>query len=205
MTTPDRRADAESRLRRSFASLGGARALLVMQPPSCDDAVNRASAAALHAARALVDSQWAKDSQPGWDPTFRPGMVTRLGGLVAERKLSSLDAFLKLLDRFEALAANMSLPPDFTLYLRTLVEDGLDADTGEAPGYDLDEASLALETATQLISSVAHQIGLGDEFRVASQSWVALPKIEKRQDNGPTIIAASHSQAQANGDAARSS
>ena len=111
MTTPDRRADAESRLRRSFASLGGARALLVMQPPSCDDAVNRASAAALHAARALVDSQWAKDSQPGWDPTFRPGMVTRLGGLVAERKLSSLDAFLKLLDRFEALAANMSLPP----------------------------------------------------------------------------------------------
>ena len=190
MTTPDRRADAQSRLRRSFASLGGARALLVMQPPSCDDAVNRASAAALHAARALVDSQWAKDSQPGWDPTFRPGMLSRPGSLIAERKQSSLDAFLKLLDRFEALAANMSLPPDFTLYLRTLVEDGLDADNGEAPGYDLDEASLALETATQLISSVANQIGMGDELRAAQQTWVALPRIAPRNDRGPTIISA---------------
>jgi hypothetical protein len=194
MTSPDRRADAQSRLRRSFASLGGARALLTLPSPACDDAVNRASAAALHAARALVDSQWAKDSQPGWDPTFRPGMLARLGGLAEGRRLSSLDAFLKLLDRFEALAANMSLPPDFTLYLRTLVEDGLDADTGEAPGYDLDEASLALETATQLISSVAHQIGLGDEFRAASQQWVPLPRVAPRDDSAPTIISAAQLQ-----------
>jgi hypothetical protein len=189
MTTPDTRADAQSRLRRSFASLGGARALLVMQPPCCDDAVNRASAAALHAARALVDSQWAKDSQPGWDPTFRPGML-RPPTLSAERKQSSLDQFLHLLDKFERLAANMSLPADFTLYLRTLVEDGLDADTGEAPGYDLEEASLALETATQLVASVAAQMGQGVEFSTVSAGWVSLPQIQPRGDGAPIIIAA---------------
>ena len=194
MTNPDRRADAQSRLRRSFASLGGARALLAMQPPSCDDAVNRASAAALHAARALVDSQWAKDSQPGWDPTFRPGMISRPPNLAAERQGSSLDTFLKLLDRFEQLAANMSLPPDFTLYLRTLVEDGLDADIGEAPGYDLDEASLALGTATQLVSSVAQQMGLDDEFQAAARHWVALPGVKPRDQGAPTIVAATQLQ-----------
>ena len=91
----------------------------------------------------------------------------------------------------------MSLPPDFTLYLRTLVEDGLDADNGEAPGYDLDEASLALGTATQLISSVAQQIGMADELALASQQWVALPKVEPRTDSGPTIVAAAQQQAQA--------
>jgi len=174
MTTPERRADAQSRLRRSFTALGGARALLAMKPPCPDDAVNRASAAALHAVRALVDSQWARDSQPHWDPTHRPGM-SRPPGLAAERKLSSLDTFLKLLDKFEALASNMSLPPDFTLYLRTLVEDGLDADTGEAPDYDLDEAARALQTANQLISAVASQIGMEKEFGSASASWAKLP------------------------------
>ena len=189
--TSDRRADAQSRLRRSFASLGAARALLSLSPPSCDDAVNRASAAALHAARALVDSQWAKDSQPLWDPTYRPGMLRSPS---VERKQTSVETIVRLLDRFESLAANMSLPPDFTLYLRTLVEDGLDADVGEAPGYDLDEASLAVETATQAVSSVAHQIGLGDEFRAASAAWVALPQVEKRNDGAPTIVAAAQLQ-----------
>ncbi len=193
MTIPDRRADAQSRLRRSFASLGGARALLAMQPPSCDDAVNRASAAALHAARALVDSQWAKDSQPGCNPTFRPGMISRPQSPAAERKGSSLETF-ELLDRFEQLAANMSLPPDFTLYLRTLVEDGLDADIGEAPGYDLDEASLALGTATQLVSSVAQQMGLNDEFQAAARHWVALPGVKPRDESAPTIVAAAQLQ-----------
>ena len=192
--TSDRRADAQSRLRRSFASLGAARALLSLSPPSCDDAVNRASAAALHAARALVDSQWAKDSQPLYDPTYRPGMLRPPSGERKQTKVITLEGLHHLLDRFEGLAANMSLPPDFTLYLRTLVEDGLDADQGEAPGYDLDEASLAVETATQAVSSVAHQIGLGDEFRAASAAWVALPQVERRSDRAPTIVAAAQLQ-----------
>ncbi len=194
MTTSDRRADAVSRLRRSFAALGGARALLAMTPPSCDDAVNRASAAALHAARALVDSQWARDSQPNWDPTYRPGM-SRPPGLAAERKLSSLESFLRLLDNFERLAANMSLPPDFTSYLRTLVEDGLDADTGEAPDYDLDEAMIALETSERLLEAVADQIGLADEFRAAAGRWPALPRVPVQQ-KAPTIVAAAQKPAE---------
>lgn len=52
-----------------------ARALLHHKPPCRDRAVNRASVAALQAARALVDSQWARDSQPGSDPHWRPHMT----------------------------------------------------------------------------------------------------------------------------------
>ena len=56
----------------------------------------------------------------------------------------SLEALQKLLDRFERLSASLELAPDFTQYLRTLVEDGLAADSGEAPEYDDDEARVAL-------------------------------------------------------------
>ena len=136
MTTPERRADAESRLRKAHATLGAAKALLALEPPCRDDAVNRAAMAALHAARALVDSRWARDSHPGWDPNWRPGMPRAL----SSRDGFSLDALQKLLDRFDRLSASLKLAPDFTQYLRTLVEDGLEADAGEGPEYDDEEA-----------------------------------------------------------------
>ena len=157
MTSPERRADAQSRLRKAHSTLGAARALLSLEPPCRDDAVNRASVAALQAARALVDSQWARDSQPSWDPTFRPGMAMNAGFTV--------ESAHKLLDRFERLASSLRLAPDFTQYIRTLVEDGLEADTGEAPEYDDDEARVAIETATRLVMTVAEQIGLATELR----------------------------------------
>jgi hypothetical protein len=173
MTAFDRRADAESRLRRSLTSLGAARALLNLQPPAYDDAVNRASAAALHAARALVDSQWAKDSQPGWDPEWRPGMP-RSYRQAKNSEVWSPDALHRLLDRFAGLAAQMGLPEDFTMYLRTLVEDGLEADTGEAPNYDEDEARHAVRLSTQMIASVAQRLSMGSEFEAAASEWASL-------------------------------
>ena len=170
MTSLAPRPDADSRLRRSFAALGAARALLGLSPPSFDDAVNRASAAALHAARALIDSQWAKDSQPGWDPEWRPGMP-RSVRQTKNPNVWSPDALHRLLDRFDRLAAGMNLPADFTQYLRTLVEDGLEADTGEAPDHDLDEARQAVQLATRMVGSVAEQLSKGAEFRAAEESW----------------------------------
>src|SRR5258707_803633 len=114
MTTPERRADAESRLRKAHATLGAAKALLGLDPPCRDDAVNRAAVAALQAARALIDSKWA---------------------------------------------------PDFTQYLRTLVEDGLEADAGEGPEYDDEEARVAIGTSEKLVMTVAGQLGLADDLR----------------------------------------
>jgi hypothetical protein len=163
MTTPERRANAESRLRKAHATLGAAKALLAFDPPCRDDAVNRAAMAALQAARALVDSRWARESHPGWDPNWRPGMVRSL----STREGVSLDALQKLLDRFERLSASLKLAPDFTQYLRTLVEDGLAADSGEAPEYDDDEARDAIATSEQLVMTVAAQLGLADELRAA--------------------------------------
>jgi hypothetical protein len=170
MTSQERRADAQSRLRRSFSSLGAARALLGLMPPAYDDVVNRASAAALHAARALVDSQWARDSQPGWDPEWRPGMPRALRQQ-SDRSAWSPDALHRLLDRFDGLAPGLHLPPDFTQYLRTLVEDGLEADTGEAPEYDADEARMAVSLATRVVASVAEQLAMAPEFRAAEATW----------------------------------
>jgi hypothetical protein len=161
MTTPERRANAESRLRKAHATLGAAKALLALDPPCRDDAVNRAAMAALQAARALVDSRWARESHPGWDPNWRPGMVRSL----STREGVSLDALQKLLDRFERLSASLKLAPDFTQYLRTLVEDGLAADSGEAPEYDDDEARDAIATSEQLVMTVAAQLGMADELR----------------------------------------
>ena len=169
MVTSERRADAQGRLRKAHATLVGARALLNLTPPCRDDAVNRASVAALQAARALVDSQWARDSQPGWDPHWRPHM-----GRPGEPKdPSSVRRLHQLLDRFELLARGIGLEPDFTDYVRTLVEDGLEADTGEAPEYDEDEARAALETAEKLVLKVAGQIGLAGELRAAGQPVAA--------------------------------
>jgi hypothetical protein len=160
MGIAERRADAQSRLRKAHATLGAARVLLGIE--QCrDDAVNRASIAALNAARALIDSQWARDSNPGWDPTWRPGMP-KPGQLAPDR--FSADAMYQLLDRFEKVAQALWLPPDYTQYLRTLVEDGLDADHGESPGYDADEAMVAIATAEQLILVVAQQLGLAEEL-----------------------------------------
>jgi hypothetical protein len=161
MTTPDRRADAESRLRKAHATLGAAKALLALDPPCRDDAVNRAAMAALQAARALVDSQWARESHPGWDPNWRPGMLCA----VSTREGVSLEALQKLLDRFERLSASLQLAPDFTQYLRTLVEDGLAADSGEAPEYDDDEARVAIGTSEQLVMTVAALLGIDGELR----------------------------------------
>jgi hypothetical protein len=163
MTTPQRRADAESRLRKAHATLGAAKALLALQPPCRDDAVNRAAMAALQAARALVDSNWARDSHPGWDPNWRPGMPRAL----SSRDGFSRDALEKLLDRFERLSASLKLAPDFTQYLRTLVEDGLEADSGEAPEYDDDEARVAIATSEQLVMTVAEQLGMAGELRTS--------------------------------------
>jgi hypothetical protein len=161
MTTPERRANAESRLRKAHATLGAAKALLAIDPPCRDDAVNRAAMAALQAARALVDSQWARDSHPEWDPNWRPGMVRA----VSTREGVSLEALQKLLDRFERLSASLNLPPDFTQYLRTLVEDGLAADSGEAPEYDDEEARVAIATSEELVMTVAAQLGIAEELR----------------------------------------
>jgi hypothetical protein len=161
MMTQKRRADAESRLRKAHATLGGAKALLALQPPCRDDAVNRAAMAALQAARALVDSNWARDSHPGWDPDWRPGMPRS----AASREGFSLQALQKLLDRFERLSASLELAPDFTQYLRTLVEDGLEADSGEAPEYDDEEARVAIGTSEQLVMTVAQQLGMAGELR----------------------------------------
>lgn len=164
MTTPERRADAESRLRKAHATLGAAKALLALEPPCRDDAVNRAAMAALQAARALIDSKWARDSHPDWDPNWRPGMPRAL----SSREGFSLDALQKLLDRFERLSADLKLAPDFTQYLRTLVEDGLEADAGEGPEYDDEEARVAIATSEQLVMTVAGQLGLRDELALAT-------------------------------------
>jgi uncharacterized protein (UPF0332 family) len=161
MTTPQRRADAESRLRKAHSTLGAAKALLALSPPCRDDAVNRAAMAALQAARALVDSNWARDSHPGWDPNWRPGMPRALSA----REGFSLDALQKLLDRFERLSTSLKLAPDFTQYLRTLVEDGLEADSGEAPEYDEEEARVAIATSEELVMTVARQLGMAGELR----------------------------------------
>ena len=173
MNFDDSRSDAKDRLRRAFASLQAARALLVLEQPCRDDAVNRAAAAALHAARALIDSQWAKDSQPGWDPYWRPGMARS----VRAHEARSLEALQKLLSRFDSLAANLTLPADFSEYLRTLVEDGFEADSGEAPEYDAEEADLAVETALQLVATVARQMGLSGEFQARFSSFAVTDPI----------------------------
>jgi hypothetical protein len=161
MTSPERRADAESRLRKAHATLGAAKALLALDPPCRDDAVNRAAMAALQAARALIDSKWARDSHPDWDPNWRPGMPPAL----SSREGFSLDSLQKLLDRFERLSASLKLAPDFTQYLRTLVEDGLEADSGEGPAYDDEEARVAIATSEKLVMTVAGQLGLSEELR----------------------------------------
>src|SRR5205823_7682066 len=132
-----------------------------LDPPCRVDAFNRAAMAALQAARALVDSQWARESHPGWDPNWRPGMLRAL----STREGVSLDALQKLLDRFERLSATLKLAPDFTQYLRTLVEDGLAADSGEAPEYDHDEARVAIATSEQLVMTIAAQLGIAEELR----------------------------------------
>lgn len=179
MTFPERRADAQSRLRKAHSTLGAARALLSHQPPCRDDAVNRAAVAALQAARALVDSQWARDSQPSWDPTWRPGMVPGTG-----KERFSVEGTRKLLDRFERLAAHLRLAPDFTQYVRTLVEDGLEADTGEAPEYDDDEARRAIETAEKLLMTVAAQIGVADQIQ-SKAPVAALVQIDETDPRTP--------------------
>jgi len=99
--------------------------LIALDPPCRDDAVNRAAMAALQAARALIDSKWRGTA-------IQDGI--RTGGRHASRALSrgfSLESLQKLLDRFERLSASLKLAPDFTQYLRTLIEDGLEADAGE--------------------------------------------------------------------------
>jgi hypothetical protein len=169
MTSPDRRADAESRLRRAFDSLRAARVLLSQDLPLRDDAVNRASVAALNAARALVGAQWAKISSSGWDPSWRPGMSRPPDASGIDRH--SRQAYDKLLDRFQELTSGAGLPADFTLYLRALVDDGFEADSGETPEYDTEESEHAVTTAWRLVAAVADQLSLGDEFRARSAGW----------------------------------
>ncbi len=137
--------------------------MLSVDPPLRDDAVNRASAAALNAARALVGAQWAKISQNGWDPTWRPGMSRPPDAVGIDRH--SRQAYDKLLDRFQLLAAGAGLPEDFILYLRALVDDGFEADAGETPEYDGEESDGAVETAMRLVAAVAEQLSMGAEYR----------------------------------------
>lgn len=183
MTSPDRRHDAESRLRRAFDSLRAARLLLSTEPPLRDDAVNRASVAALNAARALVAAQWAKISANGWDPTWRPGMSRPPDASGIDRH--SRQAYDKLLDRFQELAAGAGLPNDFTLYLRALVDDGFEADSGETPEYDLEESEHAVNTAWRLVMAVADQINLGDEFRTRSAAWPGAFSLASTEEAAP--------------------
>lgn len=183
MTSPERRADAESRLRRAFASLGAARALLHLDPPLRDDAVNRASAAALNAARALVGAQWSKISSSGWDPTWRPGMSRP-----PDADHFSRNAYEKLLDRFAQLAAGAGLAPDFIQYLRALVDDGFEADSGETPAYDDEETSHAVITAQRLVGAVAGQLGLAAELRAHSARWPRLQgELDTTEEIGPVL------------------
>jgi hypothetical protein len=172
MSALDSTVDAPTHLRRAFASLGAARVLLQLRPPALDDAVSRAAAAALHAARALVGSQWAKDSQPGWDPEWRPGMPRRR--TLKDRSGAEPDELHRLLERFDRLVESASLPGDFTQYVRTLVEDGLDADSGNSPVYDEEEARLAVETATRMVATVAGQLHMQEELRGLQSGWPPL-------------------------------
>jgi uncharacterized protein (UPF0332 family) len=173
MSATDTSTDATTQLRRSFASLAAARVLLRLDPPAYGDAVSRAAAAALHAARALVGSQWARDSQPGWDPDWRPGMP-RSRRTLKDRSGAAPDELHRLLERFDRLAANARLPEDFTQYVRTLVEDGQDADSGESPDYDADEARQAVGTATRMVATVAGQLEMAVEFQALEAGWPTL-------------------------------
>lgn len=191
MSPPDRRADAESRLRRAFDALCAARVLLSQPRPLRDDAVNRASVAALNAARALVGAQWAKISANGWDPTWRPGMSRPPDASGIDRH--SRQAYDKLLDRFQELAAGAGLPSDFTLYLRALVDDGFEADSGETPEYDTEESEHAVSTAWRLVAAVADQLNLGDEFRVRSASWPGGDSAATTDEAMPILAVVRHS------------
>jgi len=84
---------------------------------------------------------------------------------LSSREGFSLEVLQKLLDRFERLSASLKLAPDFTQYLRTLVEDGLEADAGEGPEYDDEEARVAIGTSEKLVMTVAGQLGLAEELR----------------------------------------
>jgi len=147
------RNETEGRLRKAQVSLEAARSLIARKPPCNDDAVNRASAAALQAARALVDARWPPRDEPP-DPYFRPGMTP----------LSPTGPFTRaswpvIIAQFEKASSEMALPFDATEYLRTLIEDGAQADIGEAV-YEPDEAVEAVETAEKLVTSVTSMLGL---------------------------------------------
>ena len=130
------RSETEGRLRKAQVSLEAARALIERKPPCIDDSVNRASAAALQAARALVDARWPPRDAPPHDPTWRPGMA----------KPEPTGPYTKaswpvIVQQFEKASGEMALPFDIAAYLRALVEDGHLADVGDAVTYDPDEAS----------------------------------------------------------------
>lgn len=156
LTSIARRAAARSRLRKAAQTLAAARTLLAAGPTCADDAVNRASAAALQAARALVDAH-GSPHDPFWDPEWRPGMQRRR---LHHRTTS--DAIQELIAEFDRVAAAAPLPPDSTQYLRTLAEDGLAADSGEMLAFQPEEARLVLDTAQRLLGIVAERLDVLD-------------------------------------------
>lgn len=163
---------ARLRLNKARASLEAARALMVA--PTWDDAVNRAAAAALHAARALLTLRGIRFTAPNAkiDPEWRPGMTR---APAAER--FAAETLTALLDAFERTAPAAGLPADTAQYLRTLAEDGHDADQSDAAAFDESEAVESLDTAERLVAAVARAV-LGDDAARDATSPLTVKKAE---------------------------
>ena len=175
------RSETEGRLRKAEISLEAARALIERKPPCIDDAVNRASAAALQAARALVDARWPPhETEVPHDPTWRPGMPrqTPLGPY-------SKASWHEIVKQFEKAADEMVLPSDATEYLKALVEDGQIADVGESATYESDEAHDAVRTAEKLVTSVAKSIQLA--FTLGDREAQGKPGLGDADENATTL------------------
>lgn len=175
------RSETEGRLRKAEVSLEAARALIERKPPCIDDAVNRASAAALQAARALVDARWPpRETEPAHDPTWRPGM-TRQTPMGPYTKAS----WHEIVKQFEKAAHEMVLPSDATEYLKALVEDGHIADNGEAATWESDEALEAVRTAEKLVKSVGQTLPLA--FALGQRETEGPPEPDDEEDKATTM------------------
>jgi hypothetical protein len=143
---------AEMRLGKARQSLEAARALLIEK--LWDDAVNRAAAAALQAARALAawrgEVTGTRYKMPAWDPDYRPGMQRP-----AYEKRIGADPVLQVIEAFQQVAPAVNLPADAPDYLRALVEDGADADRADSQAFDEEEGLKSVDAAEKLVAQAA--------------------------------------------------
>jgi uncharacterized protein (UPF0332 family) len=147
------------RLGKARQSLEAARSLLGEK--LWDDAVNRAAAAALQAARALAawrgEVTGTRYKMPAWDPDYRPGMQRP----TYEKRIGA-DPVLQVIEAFQQVAPAVNLPPDAPDYLRALVEDGADADRADAQAFDEEEAVRSVDNAEKLVAQAAKVISFAD-------------------------------------------